>query len=282
MNSTIQHILIPTDFSQNALNATDYALRFFKSQKITFHFLHIDISLPIGKDKEGYNSILQNKNKNSEAIKIEMAAWMQKVYTYHSNVNHHLKDTIVIAPFIEGVRNYIKNNKIEFLVMGTKGTYGIKEMTIGSRTSAVITRVKCSILVIPEKANFSSPIHIGFPTDFNMLYKDRAIKTLLEIANMYKSSIKVLRIAQTQKQLDDYQNTNRELLKQLFSGIPHSFHVIEDPNLENALQSFVNTMNIDMVAMIAKNLNFFQRILFKPQVEQISYHMQIPFLVLHD
>ena len=34
--------------------------------------------------------------------------------------------------------------------------------------------------------------------------------------------------------------------------------------------------------MIAKNLNLFQRILFKPTIEEISYHTEIPFLVLHE
>lgn len=281
MKSSTQHILIPTDFSRNALNATNYALRFFKSQKLTFHFLHVDISTESVKNSaESYTDIdITDDNKE---IKIEMQDWMQKVCNLHSNPNHRLKDTIIKAPFVEGIRNYINLHKIEFVVMGTKGASGLKEITIGSKTSAVITRVKCPILVIPEKAAFKKPIYIGFPTDFNMLYKDKAISTLLEVANMYQSTIKVLRVAQTEKQLDNQQNTNRDLLKHQLSTVPHSFHVIEDSNLENALQSFVNTMQIDMVAMIAKNLNFFQRILFKPHVGQISYHIQTPFLVLHE
>lgn len=282
MKSTIQHILIPTDFSQNALNATNYALLFFRGQKITFHFLYIDTSLRNNRDTEVYNSVLPDKHQIVAELKTKMEEWMQKVYTLHSNHHHHLKNKIIKAPFIEGVRSYIKNNNIEFLVMGTKGASGFKKMTIGSRTSAVITRVKCPILIIPEKAVFKQPIHIGFPTDFNMLYKFKVIKTLLEVANTHQSSIKVLRVAQIQKALDNDQNFNRELLKNLLGETTHSFHVIENPDLENALQSFINTMQIDMVAMMAKNLNFFQRILFKPQVGQISYHKQIPFLVLHE
>ena len=39
---------------------------------------------------------------------------------------------------------------------------------------------------------------------------------------------------------------------------------------------------IDFIAMVAKNINFYQRILFKPQVEKISYHINIPFLILHE
>ena len=33
--------------------------------------------------------------------------------------------------------------------------------------------------------------------------------------------------------------------------------------------------------MVAKNLNYFQQILFHSKVEEISYHTDVPFLVLH-
>ncbi len=34
--------------------------------------------------------------------------------------------------------------------------------------------------------------------------------------------------------------------------------------------------------MVAKNLNYFQQILFQSKVEEISYHTDVPFLVLHE
>jgi hypothetical protein len=37
-----------------------------------------------------------------------------------------------------------------------------------------------------------------------------------------------------------------------------------------------------MIAMVAKNLNLFQRTLFQPIVAKISYHTKVPFLVLHE
>lgn len=277
----MQHILIPTDFSDNAWNATIYALQFFKPQKITFHFLHIDVSLQVDDDPLHYNGV-SAKKEISEETRAKMADWMQKVYTYYPNPLHNFRSSLRCTLFIEGFRNYVSKQNIDLIVMGTKGASGLKEMTIGSKTGAVIKRIKCSNLVIPEAARFTIFLNIGFPTDFNMFYKQKMIQTLLEIANTYKSSIKVLRVAQNEKPLDNVQKTNREHLKQHLQAVSHSFHVIENPNLESALQSFVNTMQIDMVAMIAKNLNFFQRILFKPQVEQISYHIQIPFLVLHE
>ncbi|MFD2433355.1 hypothetical protein ACFSO9_07185 [Mesonia maritima] len=40
--------------------------------------------------------------------------------------------------------------------------------------------------------------------------------------------------------------------------------------------------DVQMIAMMAKNLNFFQHILFHPVAKKISYHKEIPFLVLHE
>lgn len=44
----------------------------------------------------------------------------------------------------------------------------------------------------------------------------------------------------------------------------------------------VKNKNIELIVMVAKNLNFLQRILFRPTVEKISYRTKIPFLVLHE
>ncbi|GHC62065.1 universal stress protein [Ulvibacter litoralis] len=278
----MQQLLLPTDFSENAWNATKYALRFFEKKKVTFHFLHIDISLPSVKEEDLHVAGFSIKKEIPKHLKDQMEQWIQRIKSNYPNENHSFEYLISQTTFISGIRDYILKKDIDFIIMGTKGASGVKEMTLGSKTGAVITRVKCSILVIPEEASFKYPINIGFPTDFNMSYKQKVIDTLYEVTKMFQSSIKVLRVAQTQKPLDNFQNTKREELKERLSDIPLSFHVIEDPNLDNALQSFVTTMQIDMVAMIAKNLNFFQRILFKPQVAKISYHVQIPFLVLHE
>ncbi|HZH69367.1 MAG TPA: universal stress protein, partial [Flavobacteriaceae bacterium] len=34
-------ILLPTDFSENSMNAIKYALEFFKYQKTEFFFMHV-------------------------------------------------------------------------------------------------------------------------------------------------------------------------------------------------------------------------------------------------
>ena len=277
----MQHILIPTDFSDNAWNATSYALRFFKNQEVSFHFLHVDVTMQINADANLHSFGISAKKEISEELKSKMTEWVNRVQKCCPNAKHHFNSAILKTTFIEGVRFYIKEHAISFVVMGTKGASGLKEMTIGSKTGSVITRVRTPILVIPEEASFKIPLNIGFPTDFNLTYNNKVIETLITVAEEHNSTVRVLYAKQSPKSLNSFQNSNKELLKHMLHT-SNSFHETEDQNLEHAIQSFVTSLKVDFIAMVAKNLNFYQRILFKPQVEKISYHINIPFLILHE
>jgi hypothetical protein len=78
------------------------------------------------------------------------------------------------------------------------------------------------------------------------------------------------------------QQKNRELLEDFFNGFEYKFFFLSNNRLEEAVQCFTESRGVDMIAMVAKNLNYFQQILFHSKVENISYHTDIPFLVLHE
>ncbi len=166
--------------------------------------------------------------------------------------------------------------------MGTKGASGLKEVIVGSNTGDVITRVKCPVLVVPEKADFIKPREIAFPTDYNQNFSSRILDTLLNVARIYGSSIRIVHIRKREDYLSEEQQKNKGILHDFLIDHEHSFHSITSNKLETALQYFTESRNIDMISMVAKNLNFFQQILFKPTVEDISYHVKLPFLVLHE
>ena len=53
--------------------------------------------------------------------------------------------------------------------------------------------------------------------------------------------------------------------------------------LEEALQFFIEVHKVDMIALLAKNLNFSQNLFFGTQDDGTkSYHAKTPFLILHE
>ena len=166
--------------------------------------------------------------------------------------------------------------------MGTKGASGLKELLLGSNAGEVITKVTCTTLIVPENAKYCSLNEVAFPTDYVLSYHTKVLKAISTILEIEKSSLRVVHINKKGAELNLDQQNNKEVLEDLFSNFEHSFHSLSNNKVEDAIQCFVESRNIDMIAMVARNLNYFQQILFHSKVEKISYHTNVPFLVLHE
>ncbi|MEH6769110.1 hypothetical protein [Maribacter arcticus] len=108
------------------------------------------------------------------------------------------------------------------------------------------------------------------------------MKRIKEIVFLHKSALRFLHVTSIGDQLSIEQIKNREFLKDYFTDTTYSFHTLKEKKLDVAVQHFVESCNLDMIVMVAKNLNFLERILFRPKVEKISYHTSVPFLVIHE
>jgi len=278
----MKRILIPTDFSHNAWNAIEYTLAFFGKKPVHIYLYHISYSGRVNDGDDLYTSGVSIIDKAAKTKLKQLSDLRRKIETLYPRTKAVIDVRVVNSLFIEGIKSAVEELNIDLIVMGTKGASGLKEVTIGSHTGAVITRVKCPVLVIPERAIFENPKNIVLPTDFNMIYKQRIFDTLFDVSDAHDSSIKVLRVANNEYPLNAEQEKNRNFLRDILDKRSFSFHCIKSPRLEEGLQSFIDLMDVQIIAMVAKNLNFFQRLLFKPTVAKISYHTEIPFLVLHE
>ena len=278
----MKNILIPTDFSDNSWNAIEYGLANFKNTNCTFYLLHvtlftypIDADAPIGSSQEIIEAYINN-------AKVDLKKLLIKINELYPNKKHKFHVISNYNFFIDAVKILIKEKNIDLIVMGTKGASGLKEMIIGSNTADLITQVKCPVLIVPESATYSIPKEIAFPTDYNIYYSPDILLQIVDLAKENSSAIRVLHVAKKGEELTTFQKENKELLNNIFANDQHSFHLVTNKKVEQGIQCFIESRNINMIVMIAKNINLFQRILFKPTVEDISYHTKIPFLVLHE
>ncbi|MDP3358965.1 MAG: universal stress protein [Lutibacter sp.] len=281
----MKNILIPTDFSENSWNAVKYALEFFKDTPCDFYLLHVTLIynyasgespvMPLPAIEVIDKTILKQAKTNLKNL-------LKKIEFLPHNPKHRFYTLNNYDYFIDAVKAHVAEKYIDLIVMGTKGASGLKKVMIGSNTGDLITRVKCPVLIVPENAVFKEIKEIAFPTDYHLFYQTKILNSILEFVKMNKSALRIVHIAKKDEEVTDFQFENKEFLKNFFAEEKHSFHRITNKKIEDGVQCFVESRDIDMIIMIAKNLNLFQRILFRPTVEEISYHTDIPFLVLHE
>ncbi|MGJ8744291.1 universal stress protein [Polaribacter sp.] len=280
----MKNILLPTDFSDNSWNAIEYALSFYKDLACNFYLLHVNkINNDVIDNYGNFNSQEILVDTNIKSSKKQLKELQQKIaLSLFKNKKHKIYTLTETNFFIESIRQNIKEKKVDVIVMGTKGANGFGTFITGSNTGDVITKVKCTTLVVPENAKFKKIEEIALPTDFSLSNDLHLLQPVIEILEKKNAALRILNISKKISALNEDQQKSKELLEDYFYNYKHSFHFLTNKKVEDAVQCFVNSRDIDMIAMVAKNLNYFEQILFHNKIEEISYHTDIPFLVLHE
>ena len=280
----MKHIVLPTDFSDNAFNAINYALQLFKEDSCTFYLLNA-YSPPIIQPTDVMNSSTNTKELLdivTQASENGLKDTLKKIAKKHKNSKHQFELVSKFDFLLGTIKSIVEEKHIDFIVMGTKGAGGIKEVIIGSNTAGVIGHVNCPILAIPEEAVFQ-PIHeIAFATDYDYYFEKDEIKPLTDIAKKFKATIKIMHALELNHPLTKDQEEIKRYVDATLKGTPHDFYTLTNASLETATRLFIQSRDIGMLCMIAKHHNFFSRLFGKPRVEEISFHIKIPYLILHE
>ena len=198
------------------------------------------------------------------------------------NDNHHFYPLYENMLLIEAIRKHVEEKEIDYILMGTKGASKSNRNNIGSNTSEVITKVKCPILAIPENAKFNKIKNISFLTDYNSIYRNKVISKLSEALRLQQAALRVLNIRSQNLCLLYHKQTIKDFCIIFLRKQNTVFTFWKIKKLKLGIQAFVETWEIDMIAISAKNLNLIERLLFRSIKEPISYQSEVPFLVLHE
>jgi nucleotide-binding universal stress UspA family protein len=168
------------------------------------------------------------------------------------------------------------------IIMGARGLSQSPLHVIGHYVENVITRVKCKLLIIPENATYKVFDEVAFPTDFTLASDIQTLAPISSILDKKSIAFRILHINKVSNQLNNHQQANKALLEDFLDGRDYSFHFLSNSNVEDAVENFTERKDIDLMIMAAKNLHYFKQILFHSKVDNISYHTNIPFLILHE
>ncbi len=231
------------------------------------------------------NSFSFPKETIETSIKEKLGALFKRLEKLPVSKEHHFIALQEYGNLLDILRRTVDEKKIDLISMGTKGASGIKEVVIESNTGDAITKIPCNLLVIPEKAVFTSPEKIAFPTDYNIFYSNPILEAISEIMQITQARLRVINISILDGMLSPIQERNKsyiqDYLEELFAT-SHSFQSLKYSTVKTAIEQFVRNEDIDMLIMVGKNLHFLQYLLFDSTIEKLSFHTTVPILVLHE
>lgn len=278
-----KRILIPTDFSANALNAIKYAMELFKREHCDFFILHSyylsgyskdNLLTPVPSD-EARDSVKLKAEKNMEKLKIQMSL-------HEANPLHDFNYLTEFGTLYDIMNKTVQSEDIELVVLGTRGQTDNTSVILGSNAVNIMEKIRqCPVMAIPSDQVFKEPNEIVFPTSFRTHYKQKELDTMVEVARLTNSPIRILHIRKD-KPLTEAQLKNKTLLETILDPAPFTHHTLYNIAVNDGVRCFVQSRESEMIAFVNKKHNFFGSIFSNPMVKELGKHANVPLLAMHD
>ncbi|MFA6260877.1 MAG: universal stress protein [Bacteroidia bacterium] len=272
----INRILVPTDFSDVAKNALDFALDLCHKTNAEIHLLHVnpvpvaDINFP----QETYQLYLSEMKDYAEK---ELNALVEKQvkpsgikYGTHTHIGF-VNDEVI---------QFIQGNQIDLIVMGTTGASGLQELLIGSNTASIVGRSPVPVFVIPPSARHLNFKHVLYASDYSEP-EFPAVSRLVYFAELYNAKITVIH-AKTES--DRYFNSENNFFVKNRDQIKSeqiTIEAVSNPDITDAVNEYIDYKGVDMVVMAKHNRSWFDRIFHRSMSKRMTYHTRVPLLVLN-
>lgn len=274
----MKKILFPTDFSEVANNAFVHALEFAKVVHAELVLLHT-FELPVYDNQffpENYAVIYDSLELSQfDVFKDEIPKLRAIAEAHHLDkikMTHRLMD----GDLLSNIRKSIKEDKIDFVIMGTSGATGWEAFFVGTNTGSVITGIDIPMLCIPLEAKFKKIKTIGFTTRFRAKDK-KALKTVLDIAKKTNAKVKCLYVKTSSS---DVSKETIEKWETEFMQEPIEFFVITSDAVKETILDFILYKEIDVLTMLTYKRGFFEGI-FKPSLtKKMATNFEIPILAI--
>jgi len=267
-------ILVPTDFSESAKNAINYAAeiaRLTNANLILFHAFHlptIPSETPYVIPLDGIEKAHLSKLKN---IKKSL------LHKFNNEINIECETKLGFA--IEEINNTIQEKKIDLVVIGMHGGGYLSEKLIGSITTALLRKANCPVLTINENIEFKAIKKIVLACDYEKIISTSILEPLKEFIKLFKSHVYILNITQ---ESPSNRIISGEPFKHALDNFKHSFHFSKNESIVDGINEFVEENKVELIVMLPHKHTFFETIFHERNTKRMAFHTHLPLLALHE
>jgi len=280
----MKKILVPTDFSEQSGFAFDLACQIAETNNATIIALHVldytgiydftagasaypMMGSPAGLEFD--ETFLNTFNSAAEEK-------MEKFVENHKKEKIQIITEIKIGNAYLYITDKIREENIDLIIMGSKGTGDTSEMLIGSNTEKVVRHAKCPVLTVKQPKDLKSIHDIVFASTFTPA-ECSASNDLLKLQAVFNAKLHLVRI-NTPNNFETTRKTKR-LIQEFIdkNGIKnYTINIYNDKLEEDGIIYFAQDIDADLIALATHGRSGILHLLSGSIAEDVVNHAKRP------
>ena len=278
-------ILVPTDFSENSLNAAVYAVGFAKQVNVKKIIIYHAYTSPANFSIVAAEPIIVNEDM------VDFAALNSNAMNGLKHFEHQLKthceldiEIELIANygfFTEDIQNTQKETNADIIIMSiTKGGV-FTENIIGSDAVIVARKSEIPVVIVPQNFIFTGIKNVLLASDFTDIKTSIPASHINKILNETNARLNIVHIANNGDYTFNENSAERFVFEDLFEKYNPEFHFIENFVFTDGVNKFSRENDIDLVVVVPKKHNLIESLFTRSHTKELAFHCQVPMMVVH-
>jgi nucleotide-binding universal stress UspA family protein len=261
------NILIPTDFSENALKALDYVYTRFKLDKVNIKIAHV-IKTP----HKGGGMLLRLDDLMKQDAENDMNNLLNEIDKKYG----HQPETIIRQGDLKSwMDDYSATTPLDLVVMGTKGENNVPSKLMGSVTESFIRIANVPVLAIPADFPNRNVHHVVVASGDGNLQQQEFIKRLLDSMNLENLHFDVLTVLSSENQ--------GSLPKSVpFERYQIGVKVVVSDSVVEGINEYLDHNSVDIIAVYHQRNSRLDYLFNRSVTKTICANTKVPVLAIPD
>ncbi|MBI5856310.1 MAG: universal stress protein [Sphingobacteriales bacterium] len=272
-------IIVPTDFSPVSLNAVNFAADMaiaIDASILLFHVYNIPVSYS---DVPVVLVSVEEMKKSSEAQLEDLKQKILHVTSGKIKVYAESK----MGNTVDELEELCKRIQPFAVVMGAKGKTGLEKVVFGSTTLTAIRHITWPVICVPPGREYGKGIKkIGFACDFRQVVETTPVQFIRQMVNEFKAELHILNVDYKEKHFRPETPEQSFLLHNMLEDLKPQYHFINHQDIEDGINEFAETNNLDLVIAIPKKHKLLDGIFKHSSTKDLVFHSHVPVMCVHE
>lgn len=268
----MKKILVPTDFSENADKALDFALSLAHKFNAQLRLIHTyNTSAPAGhmgsinrvikEDREKEMTAFVKATKESISFDLDMKGRCRKGYP------------------IELIENEAERIDADLIVMGTLGASNLGKQMMGSTASKLIKHTQFPVLAIPKNTQYADINNIVVAVDALTMSVLNTLNPMISLAQKSNLNIELVHVSNQQIHTD-IDPTIKEYLDGL--AVPFNYTKIQSDQIMESILEFAHEKGNSVLCLVSRQRGWFENLFHTSVSQKVALQSDLPLLILQD